>query len=269
MWVHVLHKVRRCGRGVRKAPREGGTSCAGYLRLLRLLCFQQEEHEEVPLLGHQAEGVRVDRAGRHPQQGRCGAGRRWNEALGHGHGRHALHPLVPASDRRHGREARLLRGALRKGGEPGGVHREAPLPAGARCVVLPQRGTQEHLRGQGIHSMGSLLARVRHGGHAVHPHGFHLIHRGGPGLQGAPPEVRGGHRQGDRRRPQVLRNRGRVRVLLSRMGAGVLPRGRLALRDAPRHYHGREDPGRTQPPPGTSSWRTTTSAASPAGSWSS
>ena len=94
--------------------------------------------------------------------------------------------------------------------------------------------------------MGPVVPRVRHGGHAVHPDRVHLVHRRGARLQGAPPQVRGGHRQGHRRHPQVLRHRGRVHLLLSGMGAGVLPRGRVPIRHASGHNHGGEDARRPQ-----------------------
>ena len=128
-------------------------------------------------------------AGGGPQRG---AG---HEGMGPGAGLHPLHPLVPAHDRRHGREARRLHhlGRARHGHRA--LQRQPAHPGRARRQLLPLRRPAGHLRGPGLHGLGSGQPGLHHGGapgqDPVHPHGLRGVPRRGPGPQGAAAPLHG------------------------------------------------------------------------------
>ena len=206
--VYAELQVHRSRCGQRQEA--GGRDRTGErdIRILRALRLQQGCDEEVPLGVYPQVDLRDHRARSDPRQGRCEPRRRGDEEMGHGPGSDALHPLVPAPDRRYRGEARFLHRSPPPRRGHGEFQRQAPVPAGARRVLVPQRRSEEHLRGKGIHRLGSLVPGVRHRGHAVHPHRFRFIHRRGAGLQDASAEVRFRGYQGRQGHPGILR-RGR------------------------------------------------------------
>ena len=77
------------------------------------------------------------------------------EGLGRRARRHALHALVPADDRHHRREARLVSRADRRRRGDRRVPRQGTDQGRARRVELPVRRHALHLRGARLHGVGS------------------------------------------------------------------------------------------------------------------
>ncbi len=109
--------------------------------------------------GPAAQG-RVPLAAQHDharRAARCVHGRRRRqraEGLGHRTGGVALHALVPADDRHHRREARLVLRAGPKRRRRGGIQRQGTGQGRARCVELPVGRHAQHVRSARLHGVG-------------------------------------------------------------------------------------------------------------------
>ena len=106
-------------------------------------------------------------------------GRAGDEGLGDGEGRHPLHPLVPAADRLHRGEARLLLRPRRRRHRDRGVLRQGADPGRARRLLVPDRRHPRDVRGARLHRLGPDLAGVHprepQRRAAVHPDRLHLL----------------------------------------------------------------------------------------------
>ena len=106
-----------------------------------------------------------------------------HEGMGDGARRHALHALVPAAHRHHGREARLVLRAHRRRQRDRRVLRQGADPGRAGRVVVPDRRHPGDLRGARLHRVGPDVPRVharepeRRG--ALHPDRVRVVDRRG------------------------------------------------------------------------------------------
>ena len=144
--------------------------------------------------------------------------------MGHREGRHPLHPLVPAADGHHLREARQFHRPHRRRLRHHDVLGQGAHPRRARRLQLPLRRPARHLRGPRLHGVGSHLLRLYQGRGALHPHGLLLLHRRGAGQEDAASALHEGHRDpGPPRARPVRRRLLRPRDHHPRRRAGVLP----------------------------------------------
>ena len=127
---------------------------------------------------------------RRGQGPRAGARRRRrvrDEGVGAGEGRHPLHALVPAADRHHRREARLLLRAHGRRLRDRRLLRQGAHPGRAGRVVVPDRRHPGDLRGPRLHRLGPDLAglhpREPQRRAAVHPDGVRVVDGRGAGQQ--------------------------------------------------------------------------------------
>ena len=101
--------------------------------------------------------------------------------------RHALHPLVPAADRLHRREARQLLRPDRRGHSARRVLRQGADPGRARRLELPDRRHPCHLRGPRLHRLGpdqpGVHPREPQRRAALHPDGVRVVDGRGAGPQ--------------------------------------------------------------------------------------
>ncbi len=161
--------------------------------------------------------------------------------MGNGKRGDPLHTLVPATDGGHGREARRLHGARRKGWHGGKLQREAARAAGTGRKLVPQRRNKKHVRGARILSMGPHFAGIHHRRHTMYTHGIHIIYRRGARLQGAVAQGAARGQYGGDRCLQVFRPRGERRSQQPGMGTGVLSRRRGTVLGTPRPDAYRQD----------------------------
>ena len=105
------------------------------------------------------DGVSRPAADDHARRGARSVGRRRGRVGGEGLGgrarRDALHALVPAADRHHGREARFVSDPDRRRQGGPGVLRQGADQGRARRVELPVGRHALHLRGARLHGVGS------------------------------------------------------------------------------------------------------------------
>ena len=179
--------------------------------------------------------ARDDYARRAARRGDRRRGRHGAEGLGRRARRHALHALVPADDRHHGREARLVSLADRRRHGDRRVPRQGTDQGRARRVELPVGRHALHVRGARLHGVGSdqpaVAARQRQQRDARDPDGVRELDRRGARQEDAAPALDGGGVEAGGARAQAVRldRRARVRDLRSR--AGVLPdRSQLLFR---------------------------------------
>ena len=148
---------RRCRRKHRPAP-----AGAGHPGVARLLCRGRlQRRRDAPL----SRGARLPQASRHNPEQRAtrprnrGRRRPGHEEVGHRPRRHALHPLVPAAQWLHRREARLLPRPRRRQGRLL-LQRQKPHRRRDRRLLLPLGRHPLDLRGARLHGLGPHLARL-------------------------------------------------------------------------------------------------------------
>ena len=148
--------------------------------------------------------------------GHRGRGGPRRQGVGDGARRHPLHALVRAHDRLHGREARLVPDADRRGRDDRRVLRQEPAPGRAGRQLLPVGRHPRHLRGARLHRVGRHLADLPPGRaerrHAHHPDRVRLVHGRGARPQDPDAALPGGGRQGGAARPALVRQRVRHRA---------------------------------------------------------
>ena len=160
------------------------------------------------------------------------------EGLGHRARRHPLHALVPAADRHHGGEARLVslaghrrQGGLRVLGQRAGQGR-------ARCVELPVGRHALHLRSARLHGVGSdqpaVAAEERQRDDARHSDGVRQLDRRGARQEDAAAALDGSAVEAGGARAEAVRLEGRPRHHDLRPRAGILPHRSELLSVAPR-----------------------------------
>ncbi len=195
--------------------------------------------ERLPKDAYRAMRETIDK-GAAAQAGDRRGRRQRDEGLGDREGGHALHALVPAPDRVHRREARLLHHAHRGRRGDHGVLRQAADPGGAGRLLLPERRAARHLRGPRLHRLGRDLAGLPQGGrrgrrHAVHPDRVLLLPRRGARQEDPAAALDEGRlRPGAARAARARRQDGHAGHRHRRPRAGVLPRREGALPRAPR-----------------------------------
>ena len=167
--------------------------------------------------------------------------------MGHREGRHPLHALVPAPDRHHVGEARQFPRPVQRRPSHHELLRKRADPGRARCLQLPVRGAPRHLRGPRLHRLGSHLLRLHQRRGAVHPDGILLLHRRGSRQEDAAfaLDERGGG-AGQPRAGPVRRAASAHRAHAGRR-AGILPRVREGLCQAPGSHHDGPHPVRLRP----------------------
>ena len=111
----------------------------------------------------------------------------------------------------------------------GGVLRQTARPAGARCVVVPQRRHPQYVRGSRLFGLGSDLAGLHRRHDALYPDRLHRLYGRGARLQGAAAALDLGGEQGRDRGVPLFRQKRAAGHLVSGLGAGVFPRGRKPL----------------------------------------
>ena len=123
-------------------------------------------------------------------------GRARDEGVGPGAGRHPLHAHVPAADRLHGREARLVLRPRRRRHLARRVLGQGADPGRAGRVLVPHRRRARHLRGPRLHRLGphqpGVHPREPQRRAAVHPHRVRVVDRRGAGLQDPAAALDGG-----------------------------------------------------------------------------
>ena len=133
---------------------------------------------------------------------------RGDEGMGHGARGHPLHPLVPADDRPHGREARLVPVAHRRRHRDRRVQRQGAGPGRARRLQLPLRRHPRHLRGPRLHRLGPHQPRLhprepqRH--HPLHPDRLLFLDRRGARQEDPPAPLDGRRLQAGPADPQAV-----------------------------------------------------------------
>ena len=150
-------------------------------------------------------------------------------------GRVALHALVPADDRHHRREARLV---LRPDGRrprARRVQRQGTGPRRAGCVELPVRRHAQHLRSARLHRVGSdqpaVAAGQRQQRHARHPDRVRQLDRRSARQEDAAAALDGSAVDAGRARAEAVRLERDARHRHVRSRAGVFPdRSQLLLR---------------------------------------
>ena len=161
---------------------------------------------------------------------RCvGRGRRrlGGQGLGARARRHALHPLVPAADRHHGREARLLPLADARRRRDRRVQRQGADPGRARRLELPVRRHAVHVRGPRLHRVGpdqpavAALEPERHD--ARHPDRVRQLDRRGARQEDAAAALDGSAVDAGGAHPEAVRLARRARRHDLRPRAGILP----------------------------------------------
>ncbi len=213
-------------------------------------------HGQRPLRGASAHAGRGRGPGAHP--GRRGRGR--DEGVGARARRHPLHPLVPAPDRLHRREARRLLRAQQRGRVDRQVLRRGADPGRARRVLVPDRRRPRHLRGPRLHRLGpdqpGLHPREPERGAALHPDRVRVVDGRGARRQD-PAAALDGRAVADRDpRPAAAgRRRGQAGVHDRRPRAGVLPDRRAVLLRPARPGHHRPHPVRRQAAEGSRAGR--------------
>ena len=165
----------RLGRPVepqRRLPRAVGPDAGRRLRLRRQrLLPRRPAPAAAQGRVHEAAG---DARARARARARAGRRRRLrHEGVGDGARLYALHPLVPAADRLHGREARLVLQPDRRRQRARRVLRQGADPGRAGRVVVPDRRHPGDVRGARLHRLGPVLAGVHprepERGAALHP----------------------------------------------------------------------------------------------------
>ena len=197
-----------------------------------------------------------DRARRRARHLAGRLGRPGDEGVGARERRHPLHALVPAADRQHGREARLLLQPRGRRQRDRRVLRQGADPGRARRLELPDRRHPRDLRGPRLHRLGPDLAgvpaREPQRRAAVHPDRVRLLDRRGARPQD-PAAALDGRALGRRAaRAAPARRRGvPARLHDRRPRAGVLPDRRAVLLRAPRPADHRAHAVRRQAAEGT------------------
>ena len=184
----------------------------------------------------------------------CRAGGRHrdrDEGMGDGARLHALHALVPAAHRLHGREARLVLQPDRRRQRAGGVLRQGADPGRAGRLLVPDRRDPGDVRGARLHRVGSLLAglhpREPERRAALHPDRVRVVDRRGARPQDPAAALDGRALALGAAHAAAARQRGRdARVHDDRARAGVLPDRRELLLRAPRPRHDRPHAVRRQ-----------------------
>ena len=149
---HLCDRLTRLPNA-RTATTATGSSPRADLGLLR-----HQHLRRAPDARQAAEGRLRQARRRHPAREEARSRDRAHRRAGHqGMGdqprRDALHALVPAADRPHGREARRLPHLRRQPPAGGVVHRRAAHPERARCVELPVRRPARHVGSARLHGV--------------------------------------------------------------------------------------------------------------------
>ena len=179
----------------------------------------------------------------------------------------ALHPLVPADDRHHRREARLVLRADRRRRLDGRVQRQGAGQGRARRVELPVGRHAQHLRGPRLHRLGSdqpaVAAAEPQLGHAGDPDGVCQLDRRVARQEDAAAPLDGGAVGAGGARAEAVRRAGVAGHRDLRPRTGVLPdRPHLLLQPARPHQR-RPDPVRRPAAQGPGAGGSGTSAPSP------
>ena len=192
---------------------------------------------------------RLRGAAPHGQQGRAARSvhrrrrRRRAEGLGHRERRDPLHALVPAADRHHRREARLvsLAGYRRQGGLR--VLGQGARQGRARCVELSVRRHALDVRSARLHGVGSdqpaVAAEERRRDDARHSDRVRQLDRRGARQEDAAAALDGSPLEAGRPRAEALRLEGRPRRHDLRSRAGIFPHRPELLSLAPRPHQRR------------------------------
>ena len=159
--------------------------------------------------------------------------------VGDGARRDPLHALVPAADRLHGREARLVLRAHGRRQRDRRVRRQGAHPGRAGRVLVPHRRHPGDVRGARLHRLGPVLAGVHprepQRRAALHPDGVHVVDGRGARPQDPAAALDGrAVALGHPRAAAAGRRRRDARVHHGRPRAGVLPDRRAVLLRAPR-----------------------------------
>ena len=207
-----------------------------------------------------AQGEPIDAVGRRHHRRRA-------EGLGGRARRHALHALVPADDRHHRREARLV--SLADGRRPRRrrVQRQGADQGRARRLEFPVRRHALNLRGARLHGVGSdqpaLAAGDAERHDARHPDGVRQLDRRSPRQEDAAPALDGGPLEAGRPHPEALRLQGPARRRDLRSRAGILPDRSPVLLQSSGPHQRRPDALRRQASRRARSSRISISARSP------
>ena len=181
--------------------------------------------------------------------------RRRHEELGARARSNALHPLVPAADRRDGREARGLHQGHRRRPRDYGLLRQGACLRRTGCLQLPLRRSARDVRGPRLQRVGPHVFRLHQGRQSLHPDGVLLLRRRGARQEDTAVALDGGREPRGGEDPAALRRReGAQGDAPDRCRAGVLPDRPLALSAGARSSATSRPRGR--------SWTTTTSAPS-------
>ena len=217
----------RCGHKPHRRRGEGSRRTS--FGLFRETGIRARSHAQVFEQGYLRRPCRYDGERYAPHAGGC---RRYcgrHAPVGAGARCRPLYPLVPAPDGRYGREARCVCRPGRLGRGSGGVLRQTARPAGARCVVVPQRRHPQYVRGSRLFGLGSDLAGLHRRHDALYPDRLHRLYGRGARLQGAAAALDLGGEQGRDRGVPLFRQKRAAGHLVSGLGAGVFPRGRKPL----------------------------------------
>ena len=140
-------------------------------------------------------------------------GRRGDEGVGARARRDPLHPRLPAAHRPHGREARLLLRARRRGRRDRRVLRQGADPGRARRLLVSDRRRPRHLRGARLHRLGSDQPRVHprepQRRPALHPDRLRLVDGRGAGREDPAAALDGRALEVGDPRPAAARRRAR------------------------------------------------------------
>ena len=166
-------------------------------------------------------------------------GRPRGEGVGDGARRHPLHALVRADDRVHGREARLVPRADRRGPTVAEFSGRNLLQGEPDASSFPSGGIRATFEARGYTAWdvtSPIFLQVEPNGVDAHdPDRVRLVHRRGARPQDPAPALAGGARQGGHARPPLVRQPQREPgVHEHRPRAGVLPRRPPARGAAPR-----------------------------------
>ncbi len=162
------------------------------------------------------------------------------EGLGRGTRGVALHALVPAHDRHHRREARLVLLAHRRRRLDGRVQRQGTGQGGARRLELSVGRHAQHLRGPRLHRLGpdqpAVAAGHRQLGHPGHSDGVRELDRRVTRQEDAAAPLDGSAVGAGHPRAEAVWRAGLARDRHVRTRAGILPdRPALLLQPARPH----------------------------------
>ena len=192
---------------------QGRTGAPEGHRDLRIADVQRRSAASPPAARRLQGAAPDDRAGRAARHVRGRHHRLGDEGLGDRARRHALHALVPAAHGHHGREARLVPLADRRGPRRRRVQRQGADPGRARRVELPVGRHALHVRSARLHRVGSderaVAARDAERHDARHSDGVRQLDRRVARQEDAAPPLDRGAVEAGRPHPEALRLEGR------------------------------------------------------------